>query len=126
MAALTFNGMYHIRQIMDQQVPLFIAVITDGFPGITASAFLQGRAGLFEAVFDKHERFVHIEPRDVVKEIDRTLIIIEGIKDGYGKAQDPKGPECHLLVQGKEDAADVFCRKLIIIGQVQRNVIQFL
>ena len=30
MAAFTFNGMYHIRQIMDQQVPLFIAVITDG------------------------------------------------------------------------------------------------
>ena len=125
MAALTFNGMYHIRQIMDQQVPLFIAVITDGFPGITAPAFPQGRASLFEAVVDERECFVLVKTRDVVEEIDRTIIIIESIKDGYGKAQGPKCPECHLLVQGKEDAADVFCRKVIVIGQVQRNVIQF-
>ena len=93
---------------MDQQVPPFIAVMADGLPGVTAPAFLQGRASLFEAVVDKRERFVHIEPRDVVEEIDRTVIIIEVAKDGHRKVQYPKGPECHLLVQGKENAADVF------------------
>ena len=87
MAAFTFNGLYHIRQIMDQQVPPFIAVMADGLPGVTAPAFLQGRASLFEAVVDKRERFVHIEPRDVVEEIDRTVIIIEVAKDGHRKVQ---------------------------------------
>lgn len=75
--------------------------MADGLPGVTAPAFLQGRASLFEAVVDKRERFVHIEPRDVVEEIDRTVIIIEVAKDGHRKVQYPKVLNVICLYRGK-------------------------